>query len=401
MSNAVIDQALVGKSTSYNASNGTSAANSPQFFANTNNSLQQTQAVQQANPTTDSFTSALSAGKGVNSFLDFTDPAKSSTGLFSGLGSKINAFGAENLGLGFGGPAGTGSLASETISPALAAADPSLAGMTTSAAAADGSLGASSVSLGGILGGAAFGAGVGGFLNSKNPVNGMIGGALGGALGAATGITSGIAMGATLGSIVPGLGTVIGAVVGGLGSRLFGNKTAPTTADAFATHVDSTGALTNPSYTSKNAGNSAGYAQNEAESFSKVLSQASKDLGINFNKDVELEGGYNSKYSGGPQPGYLRVFNGNTPSAYFIDPNDTASQSTAFKSALQNVASQSGYTNMDALNAWFDKYNPNAAAPTAATSLIPNAAPQGPSPFEQFLTQYKANQNANAAPVAA
>lgn len=326
-------------------------------------------------------------------------------GLFSGVRSGIDQFGSDYLGLGNGLGAVTsgGSIYGPTLPGATAEA------FGPTAMGADGALGATSLS--GVLQGAAFGAGIGGLLNSKNPVAGMIGGGLGGAVGSVAlgGLTTGIGaalggtqMGAAIGSILPGVGTVIGAVAGGLLSKAFGGKKPATKASSFAADaLNPDGTFVNARVGSKGLGSE--YGQQAQQEFGSLLTGASKALGIKFSNTTSFNSGINTLRSGGPQPGYIEVMGdgvagpGTNKTAFFYDPNDQKAKNEAYKQALTLAASRSGYTDTAKIDEYFK--NPTSANQSNSIKVAPKQS--GPSQFEQFVINYKAQQNANAAPSSA
>lgn len=198
----------------------------------------------------------------------------------------------------------------------------------------------SSASLSSVLGAAGLGYTAGGLLSNVTGGN-KTGSSIGGGIGAA----AGYAIGGPIGGVI---GTVGGSYIGGM----FGNNTPATSASEFSEGLTPNGQNITPSYGAKNNGSNIN--ETVANSFNNVASNASSALGINFNPQISLHGGYNTLHSGGPQPGFIQVNAPNQPmQSYFFSPQDINSVSDAYFGALTNIAAQSGYTDTQALHNWY------------------------------------------------
>ncbi len=290
-----------------------------------------------------------------------------------GVTSSINNFG---MGLGFG----SGGGAAEAISPALAAADPSLVASgasVSSGAASAGSL--TGASLSGVLGAAGLGALGGGILAHALGEN-STGGSIGGAIGAGIGM----ALFGPLGAVGGG---ALGSVVGGL----FGNNTAPTSAAEGAYTLSPDGSVKLSGQGAKNAGSYSGYPSSIATALNSQFSNAEKTMGITFDK-TDFRAGVNTKYSPSGQPGYIEVGG----KEFGFAPGNMQSQTDAVNQAVIYMAQKNGATPEQIAN-----YNNSSQSNLQAMApSLPNN-PKGneeQSSWNNFLNNFKAQQNANAAP---
>lgn len=294
----------------------------------------------------------------------------STTGLGTAIGNSINQFGADEFGLNAVAPSalsGAGVAAGASTEAEAEAAD-NIASFSGGNAA----LGASGASLTSLLGSAGAGAGIGSLLaniTGENAVGSTIGGAIGGAAGGAI-------LGAELGSVIPGLGTVIGAIGGSLLGGLFGPGKG-TNASAVSTELTASGALSQPSYTSKNPNStSQSFVQNTSSAFNSLAEAASQALGINFNTSLGFNSSYSSQHGGGAIE--LAGYGPNNSGSgwMFFDPSNSKATSTAYFQALSDAAQQSGYTDSQSLYNWFYGID-QAQTGQAAISNGITIAPQG------------------------
>lgn len=295
--------------------------------------------------------------------------------VLGGLTSSINNFG---MGLGFG----SGGGASEAISPALAAADPSL--VASGASVSEGA--ASAGSLSGATLSATLGAAALGFIG---------GGILAGALGEnSTGGSIGGGIGAGIGFAVAGpIGALIGGVGGSIFGGMFGGNKPATAADTYSSYLAPDGTMTFREHGAKNPGQYAGYGQQVANQFGQLSSAMAKDLGIQYAKDSYISSGISTLHGGA----YITDNQGNQ---IFYDVSNPADQQRAFKQALETSALNSGFTDKSAVDNWFAAHQGGGQATEAVAPSIPNN-PHGSedqNSWQQFLSNYKAQQNANAAP---
>jgi hypothetical protein len=260
-----------------------------------------------------------------------------------------------------------------------------------SGTAVEGSLG-TSATLSGILGSAATGAAIGGFLNKKNPTAGMIGGAVGGVAG-------GMMIGAQIGSVVPGIGTVIGAVVGGLGSRLFGGGKPATNAVVSAGNISPDGKISNIRVTgSKNPGQFAEFGNENVNAMQNITTAAARDLGIKFSP-FQVESGISTRHGGA----YMRIEGQNpqgitvndTGQMFYDYTNKDSTKDLQYK-ALEALAKNSGYTDTAKLKEWFDSGSSTNFA-SGAGNTLKLAKPKENTSFKDFVANFKSTQNANAA----
>lgn len=318
------------------------------------------------------------------------------TGALSGVTSSINNFG---MGLGFG----SGGGASEAISPALAAADPTLveAGATVSEGAASaGTL--TGASLGSVMGAGALGALGGSWLAGALGEN-KTGGAIGGGIGAAAGMAFGAAgfaeLGLELGSFAGPIGALVGGVGGAIFGGLFGNKSTPTNASGSNGNLTPSGALSNIQSASKNPNSaSGGFVNSAQQNFSSLAEAASTALGIQFNPKINFAANYSSQHGGA---NIVISGNGADGKPISFDPTNPQASQSAYLQALTSAAQASGYTNTQGLTDWYNRtyINSNNGATNIAPS-VPNN-PKGAeeqNSWQTFLNNYKAQQNANAAP---
>lgn len=318
--------------------------------------------------------SSSGTGGGSSPLSHFNSP-------FSGLTTAINNFGAESLGFGFGGPAGTGALAAETISPGLLAADSSLAGLPVADAA--GSLGAGSLtsaSLSSTLGAAGIGAFAGGFLGKigGNSTGGSIGGGIGAAIG---------------NMILPGVGGIIGGLIGGIGGGFFGGKKG-TSATMFGVGDISDWDNT-IGYGGKN--NNSGYNKTLASELKDYVDVMGTTLGGTKLKG-SITGGYNSLH-GGPGGGYIDISNadGNGAQRFNFSPDDKVGKKKAMTDALTFLARNNGATDAQVSQLFKSLDNPYGQG--NAPLIAPPKQASGPSKFDEYVKKYVKEQHANAAPV--
>ena len=191
-------------------------------------------------------------------------------------------------------------------------------------------------------------------LGGANAEDAQVGGTIGGTIGG------------VVGSIIPVVGTFIGAAVGGaIGSvvgGLFGPGAGTSEATTFGTY--SNGTIQNADTQSK--GGSTAPAITTGNQLASLIGNASSSLGFTPVAGLAIGGGYNSLYSpgGASDPGLLYVsgdqslpgstsdsLSGNTPITF--NPQDASSTTTAYFTALSDVAAASGYTNTSALYDWF------------------------------------------------
>lgn len=301
--------------------------------------------------------------------------------LLSGVTNSINQFGGS---LGFGVPGG----ATETISPALAAADPSLisSGAGTAMGSLSGTLGAAGL---GFIGGGILAHAIGG-----NETGGSIGGALGAAAGYAFGGMGAAALGLELGSFAGPIGAIVGGIGGALFGSVFGNHSTPTNADNWGATLTATGGITNGSGGSKNPGQYTGFGQSGVNALSSQLQAASSQLGIQFDPKTVIDVGISTQHGG--------AFVSVNDQRFSFTPGDNNSQQQAFNQAISLAASNSGYTNQEALKGFLDSVSVggtgNANVGKAPPSIPNNPTSSQPNDFQTFMNNYKAQQNANAAP---
>lgn len=295
--------------------------------------------------------------------------------LLPSITSTIDNFG---MGLGFG----SGGGATEGISSALAAADPSL--LETGAAISEGASSAGTfagASLSGTLGAAGLGFLGGGILAGALGEN-STGGSIGGGIGAGIGF----AIGGPIGALIGGIG---GSIFGGL----FGNHSEPTEASETDISFDEHGQMTgSPIITGKNGGRVQGGITNDASYFGSLLTGASSALGFTIPK-----GSYGVAISTKhPGPGGPAVVMSN-----YYDPSNQDSKDAAMLKAVMAVAAKAGYTDTDAITNWFNSRNSNNGADLGPLApSIPNN-PKGAeeqASWQQYLENYRQQQNANAAP---
>lgn len=155
---------------------------------------------------------------GITDLLGLAGSANSASNLLGlgGIGSFFGAGGGASSLTSFGSLSGLMSMPVLSTGNFGAATNAALSGMTGFGPATPGAVsaaGATSTSLGSLLGGAGAGFAAGSLLNS------LVGGkSLGGTVGSGAGALAG----AAIGSIVPGVGTLIGGLIGGAGGGLLG-----------------------------------------------------------------------------------------------------------------------------------------------------------------------------------
>lgn len=245
--------------------------------------------------------------------------------------------------------------------------------------------------LGSILGAGALGALGGGFL-AKSLGENQLGGSIGGGIGAAAGMAFGGAGAAALGLELGSFAGPVGALVGGIGGALiggaFGNNTKPTSASEFLFSPSASGGVNNETFGAK--GNTSNINHTLVNDFSSLTSGASKALGINFNPNAIVSGGFNSMYSGGNQPGYIGM---QTGQRYYFDPNDPASKNTAYLNTLTDAAKVAGYTDTTALTNWFNSnVGSNGKQNGVGTAQMPSIPVAGQS-FADFISKTKGTSN--------
>lgn len=305
----------------------------------------------------------------VTNALGVTTPGES-------IQSAINNFGGT---LGFGSAGGS----SEAISPALSAADPTLAetgNAVSSGADAVGSL--TSTSLSSVLGAGGLGALGGGVLANllgENSTGGSIGGGLGAAAGSVLAGTSAVgasAIGATLGSALPIVGTIAGGVIGAIVGGLFGGGT-PTSAIYNQANYSATGAETNESLAGeKNPGGYANFGTSVLGNLGVLTTAASSALGIQFNPDSLVDAGISTQHGGASIDVESNDGQLSNSGQMFFNYQDPTSTGTAYYNSLVDLAGQAGYTNTTALYNWFYGVGQTDSGQSNASSPI-NIAPQG------------------------
>lgn len=255
-------------------------------------------------------------------------------------------------------------------------------------------------SLSNVLGGAGLGYMAGGYLGKLfggSTVGGQVGGALGGALGSATlgGLSTGLgtSLGA-LGSIVPGVGTVLGAVGGSLIGSFFGKKKPPNPESGFSMGlIDKTGVIKDSTYGAKHVGTDVG--QNLESEFSQFLQNQARRYGIDYSGDVRVSAAYSprEKAFGGKNSG-IAIFGKDETNPFLrrgeaqfntFNIDDDKSKQQAFEAAWKNIMQRQGVdvSTLQPIN--------NAGQTVFARTQ------QTESPFEKFLKDYRAKQNANIA----
>lgn len=261
------------------------------------------------------------------------------------------------------------------------------ASLAASGAASPGFLGG--ITLSGALTAAGLGAVGGGMLASalgENPTGGSIGGGIG--------AVAGFAVGGPIGAVVGGIG---GSLFGGM----FGNNTPPTSDTTTTSNISSTGGLQNTTTASKNPSSGTdAFTASAQENFASIAGAANTALGIQFNPEVQFVGGDSTRH-GGPFIGVSDSKTGQDTGAIYFNPQDPASTQQAYAQALSAAASFSGYQDTSKLTDWYNNtyVNSNNGATNIAPSLPNNPnANQSASTWNNFITQYAANQNANAAP---
>ncbi len=295
--------------------------------------------------------------------------------------NTVNAFGT-NLGFSAGNTAAisTGG-ATESISPALAAADPSL---LNGAGAVQGGL--SSATLSGTLGAAGLGALAGNFLGriGGNSTSGSIGGGIGAAIG---------------NMILPGVGGIVGGLIGGIGGGFFGNHSTPTNAASHYGQIDpNTGTIVNvQSGGSKNPGDFANFGSDTLKSLSVLTSNAAKDLGIKFNPNSNVTAGISTQHGG------ASIEVGGTPTSgdmvrfgqEHYDYTNPDSVKEAQYTALKHLAEQAGYKDTAKLDAWYKNFSDTygkTGSGSAASVNIPLSTTQ----FADYMTKFKTQGSPNA-----
>ncbi len=251
--------------------------------------------------------------------------------------------------------------------------------------------------LGQALSGAGFGAFAGGYLGKLfggSAQGGQIGGALGGALGSVAlgGLSTGLGAGlGALGSVVPGVGTVIGTLAGSLLGSAFGGGTPhPWSLYRNAT-IGKDGTINTPQVTNKHIGKA--YGEQTLDSFQKYLQDQSKKYGITYNEGFSTWGGYRDKkghISLIEDPKYWEGYKGgpwkktDKETKFTFDANDKKAQQKAYQDAFNFLATKSGY---DVAN----------LKPVNTGPVFGGQQQNTESPFDKFLKEYRAKQNANQA----
>ncbi len=208
----------------------------------------------------------------------------------------------------------------------------------------------------------------------------MGGGILANALGEnATGGSIGGGIGAGIGFMVAGpIGALVGGIGGSLFGGMFGNNTPKTDVSQFNYNPGATNA--SPQLLSRGNGTNVG-GQQAYGGFSPVLSQAAKDLGFTIDPKVAIAGGTNSLYGPQGQPAYIGANKGSGSynlGLYGFNPKDPASMQTAYLSTIKSVAKASGYTDMTAIDNWFNDNYVNHTTMDGATNAPPSI-PNNPS----------------------
>lgn len=316
----------------------------------------------------------------------------------SSFAKGLDNFGYQNFGLGTAATGINGGMAGAASGGSgLAAGDMS--------AALAGETGAISGGLGSMLGGAGFGAMIGGWLGDGG-IGSTIGGTLGGAIGAVSGVTSGITMGATLGSIVPGLGTVLGAIGGSLIGGMFGGGGTPhPTSNWRGGMIGADGTISGSKYGAKHISKAVG--QSIESDFSKYMGKQAKKYGIEY-AQLPVFGGYSVWYDK-KKPGTIGVSsnldywtedNGRRATKGHLSDTKTGDDKTKIWSfdPKDQDAKQEAYE-----NAWKYIVQSSGLDPNNLTSVYPEYASEirinkqtGPSDWDTFLANYKAQQNAQS-----
>lgn len=342
------------------------AYNSGGSNLNTNNTFQTPQGTYYFQPSSQQ----QQQPSGVNSLIKSAGQY-ASNGFTSNATNAANIFGAQNFGLSAGnvGAISAGG-ATESISPALAAADPSL--LSSGAGAVEGSL--STASLSGILGATGIGALAGNFL-------GKIGGnSTGGSIGGGIGAGIGMAIGGPPGAIVGGL-------IGGIGGGFFGGNAKPTAASEGSYKFNADGSVTYAGGGEKNPGPYSGFNQQLGNMLSSSFDNTKQyltGLGLDL-KPLDFRGGVNTLHSGTGQPGFLQVAGQNIG----FDPSNQDSINKAIGQAMSAVAKNSGATDAQV------KQIASQIESTQNDSGMPNV-PLSQGQFSDFMNKYKVQGSNNA-----
>lgn len=272
--------------------------------------------------------------------------------------------------------------AAEAFGPAAADAGSLVAGST-----------GASATLSSTLGAAGIGALAGNFL-------GRIGGnATGGSIGGGIGAGIGMAVGGPVGGVIGGL-------IGGIGGGFFGGGKKPTAASHFNAVVDPNGAYAYTGYGAKNAGQYDGYNQQLSSDISSALQQAKQYLpGINY-KNFSISGGVNTLHSGGPEAGYITLYNDSktgtgwdtgtdiNKSIYF-NPDDPNDKQRAIGEAVAQLALRSGAT-PEQVQSMSQQIQFNSTPQGQASQSMPFVPIQNNQRFADYMAKYKDQGTPNA-----
>jgi len=308
------------------------------------------------------------------------------TGAVGKVGTALDNFGYDSLGIGSKVAGGTGNLTSGAFGINTAGAAPGIDSEFANGLAGNTGTAAESISggLGTLAGGALTGVGIGGLISKwtgGSQTGGMIGGGLGGAIGALSGISSGITMGATLGSVVPGLGTVLGAAAGSLIGGMFGNKTPHPAGGFFGGTVGADGSVSGYNSSGKHVDSS--FGSGLANDFQTYLQSQSKKYGIQYTNPVQVSGSYDVSGQGGSAATpYLLGIGGKDNGQTFYYGNDPDSKNKAYEKAWNSIVQSQG----------MDPTQLTPVYPTNA-SEIRVAKQTGPSDWDNFIAQYRAAHN--------
>jgi len=354
----------------------------------------------QANPSTGNQPPSVSPQNILSTGLQAIKPV--SNPITGGVNSALNSFGTK---LGFAGSSvdSAANLASFGVAPgASTEAAAAAADATASFAPGTSSLGASTFggTLSGTLGAAGLGY-LGGTILSKFTGGNPTGSGIGGAIGAAAGFAGAEAIGAMIGTtILPGVGSLVGGIGGALFGGMFGGGGSPATQVSQFDYRPGDPTST-PNYLTR-GGASTNDATKINQGIQPLLQAASKELGFTIPSNISVSAGTNSLHpleSG--KPGYIGASDGKSSwdlAKVAFNPSDSASTNNAYLQEIKSIAKASGYTDMNALESWFTQRQQQASGVGMEPQIPNNPKAQGPSEWEKFLTNYKAQQNANAAP---
>lgn len=326
-------------------------------------------------------------------------PVESGTNLVSSVGknffntnsitSQIDKFGA---GLGFSSPATYGTSFGPSMAGAAEAFGPATLQASTGAAT-----GLTSASLSGTLGAAGLGYMGGGVIAHAlglNEKTGSIGGALGAGVGYAGGGAAASALGLQLGAAAGPIGAIVGGIAGAVFGGALGGKP-KVKASQFVGGIGNSADIGSFSYASKSIDNS--YAESLSKDLETEWNKAKGILGLTQTQQNSIFGGVNDKYRHG---GFFDVM---TPDnqvlqSYSFDPNDAKGKKAAIQDVVSYIAKLNGVSD-DLIS----KYRTNQNGIDANTSVkdiepyLPMQSSNQPTAWQKYLTDYTAQQNANAA----